>query len=125
MKKMRSTKTGRDAAIVAGAIYFEDVLQAQLGADLATDILDDKHLKAIRLISLSVDWVNNVHYWETGAVVKENINFQYTLRKEKRAQRWVWYAYRRVAGVLFKRYVGGSEELTEQRLLDIAQKLPG
>jgi hypothetical protein len=126
MKKPRNCKTARDAAIHAGAIYFEDVRQAVIGDELACDILNDTTLKAIRVISLSKDWYNEVYLWDAhGATIKENINYQFTIRKEKRGQRWCWYAYRRVAGKLFKRYVGISEEITEQRLLKIAQALPG
>lgn len=126
MKKTRNCKTARDAAIYGGQIYFEDVRQCGLSDELAHDILDDTHLKAIRVISLSRDWYNEVYLWDAaGATIKETINYQFTMRKEKRGQRWCWYAYRRVAGTLFKRYVGISEEITEERLLKIAQALPG
>lgn len=125
MKKTRNCKTARDAAIHGGAIYFEDVRQCGLEDELAHAILEDAHLKAIRLISLSVNWYNNVYLWDAGATIKEDINFQMTLRKERRAGRWYWYAYRRIYGKLHKRYVGETEQITEERLLKIAQALPG
>lgn len=39
-----------------------------------------------------------------------------SLRKERRRQGWLWYAHRRVHGVLHKRYVGRSVDLTVTRL---------
>lgn len=123
-KKPRGCKTAYDASIIGGVIYFEDVRQCRLGDTVATDILEDSHLKAIRLVSISNDW--NLEVWLTGDVtITEKINFEMTLRKEKRGALYHWYAYRRVVGTLHKRYVGHSEDITESKLLDIAQKLPG
>ncbi len=39
-----------------------------------------------------------------------------SLRKERRRRGWLWYGYRRVYGVLHKRYVGRSVDLTMVRL---------
>ena len=50
---------------------------------------------------------------------------QFTLRKENRAGKLHWYAYRKAGGVQFKRYVGYDESITPSRLLEVAQKLPG
>lgn len=122
-KKPRNCKTAQDSSIIGGAIYFEDCLQCALQDESAVEILDDRHLKAIRLVSLSQDW--NLRVWHPDATIVEKINFEMTLRKEKRGQKMVWYAYRRVFGTLHKRYVGDSSQLNERRLLDIAQKLPG
>ncbi len=123
MAKTRKTKTATGASIVNGAIYFEDALQCRLSDELASDILDDKHLTAIRLISLSSDWQQNV-WLDFNVKITETIKFEMTLRKEKRGQQMVWYAYRRVLGTLHKRYVGYSQQITEQKLLDLAQKMP-
>lgn len=43
-----------------------------------------------------------------------------SLRKERRRRGWLWYGYRRVYGVLHKRYVGKSVELTGERLEETA-----
>jgi hypothetical protein len=39
-----------------------------------------------------------------------------SFRKERRRQSWLWYAHRRVPGVLHKRYAGRSAGLTATRL---------
>ena len=46
-----------------------------------------------------------------------------SLRKEKRRQGALWYAYRRNHGLLHKRYVGKSEALTSARLDEVAIEL--
>ena len=46
-----------------------------------------------------------------------------SLRKERRRQGLFWYAYRRVHGQLYKRYVGRSEQLTLARLDEVASIL--
>ncbi len=43
-----------------------------------------------------------------------------SFRKERRRQGWLWYAYRRVHGVLHKRYVGKSDGLTAEKLEETA-----
>lgn len=43
-----------------------------------------------------------------------------SFRKERRRRGWLWYAYRRVYGVLHKRYVGRSEGLTMAKLEETA-----
>ena len=43
-----------------------------------------------------------------------------SFRKERRRQGELWYAYRRVYGVLHKRYAGKSADLTTARLEEIA-----
>ena len=43
-----------------------------------------------------------------------------SLRKERRRRGWLWYGYRRVYGVLHKRYVGKSVDLTGERLEETA-----
>lgn len=46
-----------------------------------------------------------------------------SLRKEKRRRQFVWYAYRRAHGQLYKRYVGKTTALTVERLDEIAAEL--
>ena len=50
----------------------------------------------------------------------------FTARKEiRKGYRWYWYAYRRAGphSKLHKCYLGKSEQLTAEHLLDIAQRL--
>lgn len=44
----------------------------------------------------------------------------FTARKERRADNWYWYAYRRQQGRLHTVYIGKSEDLTVIRLTEIA-----
>lgn len=43
-----------------------------------------------------------------------------SFRKEQRRQVGLWYAYRRVHGVLYKRYVGKTAVLTQDKLDEVA-----
>ena len=43
-----------------------------------------------------------------------------SVRKEKRRQQFIWYAYRRSHGQLYKQYVGNTAALTVARLDEIA-----
>lgn len=123
-KNPRQSKVRNIASIVHGDLYFEDVRQCCLESDVAAELLEDASLKAIRLISLSSAWI--VREWvDMHSRVTSEVNFEMTLRKEKRGQANHWYAYRRVFGKLYKRYVGQSEQVTESRLLEIAKLMPG
>ena len=53
----------------------------------------------------------------------ESTTGTFTARKELRAGSWYWYAYRKRQGVLSKRYMGKSEELTGSRLAAVAELL--
>jgi len=46
--------------------------------------------------------------------------FPISVRKEKRRQGYLWYAYRRAHGLLHKRYVGNTTTLTRERLDEVA-----
>lgn len=46
--------------------------------------------------------------------------FPISVRKEKRRRQFIWYAYRRSNGLLYKRYVGKTEALTVARLDEAA-----
>src|SRR5687768_11960092 len=46
-----------------------------------------------------------------------------TVRRERRRRGQYWYAYRRRAGKLYKRYVGKTDELTLDRLNAAADAL--
>jgi LuxR family transcriptional regulator, maltose regulon positive regulatory protein len=46
-----------------------------------------------------------------------------TARRESRHGTWYWYAYRSQHGHLHKAYLGKSEELTSERLHEVAARL--
>ena len=50
-------------------------------------------------------------------------NGTFTARKELRSGGWYWYAYRRYRGRLAKLYLGKSEDLNTERLVEVARKL--
>jgi len=122
-KSPRNTKIRYETSIVNGKLFFEDVEQCVIGSDEWIEVLEDKHLKSIRLVSLNYTWTEGVWYTNDTRTVEE-INVEMTLRKEMRAGTAHWYAYRRVLGTLYKRYVGQSDKLTERRLIDVARAMP-
>lgn len=120
---MRKTKTLDMCSIVDGVVYFEDVRQCRVDDDFAADIFGEETLTSIRLVSLSSDWQIKVWYPD-GSTAIEHIDMEMTLRKEKKERGWYWYAYRRVFGKLHKRYVGTSDAISSDKLLEIARKMP-
>lgn len=121
-KHVRMTKIGYETSISGGNLYFEDVCQCSMLDDIFQEMLDDKHLTAIRVMSLAHNWHEREWFAPDAQL---NINLEMTLRKERRGLLDHWYAYRRVGGQLFKRYVGHSDQVTEKRLVEVAQHLPG
>lgn len=122
-KEPRQSKVRYESSIVDGEIFFEDVRQCTLDGDIAAELLDDPHLRAIRVVSLAHNWYERAWYTED-VQLNEDIKIEMTLRKERRGQLDHWYAYRRCLGTLYKRYVGHSDQITERKLLDIARSLP-
>jgi LuxR family maltose regulon positive regulatory protein len=64
------------------------------------------------------------------AWIKEHTSFTYrdaplsfTARREERPSGTYWYAYKRTHGKLRKRYLGRGDDLTLQRLQEVAQSL--
>lgn len=123
MKPPRMTKTGYETCIMGGTLFFEDAAQCPVDSPQFAEIIGDGYTNAIRLFSLSKGWYEREWMSEVG-FVNYDINVQMTLRREVRSGKGYWYAYRRVLGKLYKRYVGQDEEITEKRLLTIAQKMP-
>lgn len=122
-RNQRRNKTAEFASIRGGFLYYEDVKQCSLRDDICYEMLEDKNLTAIRVISLETMYV--VHAYLGGGVeIEEQIDYQFTLRKETRNRKAVWYAYRKVGGKLFKRYVGFSEKVNQVNLSEVARKLP-
>lgn len=119
----RKTKTGSETSIQGGVLYFNESAQCEVDAPIFADIIGDKYTNAIRLMSLDHNWIQNVWInYETR--IKEAVNVEMSLRAEMRRGKKVWYAYRRVMGTLHKRYVGASEDITQEKLLQIAMKMP-
>lgn len=48
---------------------------------------------------------------------------EFSARKEKRRKGFFWYAYRKIHGQLFKKYLGKSEKLTITTLEHMAKSL--
>lgn len=118
---MRKTKTGSSVAIIGGVLYFEDVPQASMGTDLFYELLEDKHTKAIRVMSFAADWIE--YYWNGSDFAEETVNLEMTIRAEMRSDKKYWYAYRKHGGKLQKRFVGQTEQVTAARLADVARKM--
>ncbi len=53
----------------------------------------------------------------------EHSSTPYTARREQRPGGWYWYASRRFEGILHTLYLGRSEDLTLERLDEVAQRL--
>lgn len=118
---MRKTKTGQQISIVGGSLYFEDVVQAMMGTDLFYELLEDKTTKAIRVVSLAAEWKDQ--FWNGYDFQEATVNVEMTLRSEWRSGAKYWYAYRRRGGVLQKRFVGKSEQVTALKLATVANAM--
>jgi len=104
-------------------LYFEDVKQCSVSDDFFIEMLEDKTLKAIRVLSL--DYIYKTREWvDWDSAIVATVDTEYTIRKEMRSNRAIWYAYRKVGGVLHKRYLGTSEAVTMTSLKEMAKKLP-
>jgi hypothetical protein len=123
MKKQRKTPTGYETSIVDGFLYYEDCKQCHMKDEVFTEMIGDGYTKAIRVVSLDQGWFEKV-YLTSDTFIKSDINAQMTLRAEIRSGRRHWYAYRRVFGRLYKKYVGTDEKVTQMRLLEIARAMP-
>lgn len=123
-KQERQTKLRYQTSIVDGALYFEDAKQATIDTPEFVEIIDHPTCTAIRVVSLTHGWYTTD--WVTmDSAIKSDVKIEMTLRKEARRGIGYWYAYRRVLGVLHKRYVGMSDKVTDANLLKIARALPG
>jgi len=123
LHNMRATITGRDTSIIDGVLYFEDCSQCKVTDAVFPEIIGDGYTKTIRLVSLESNWFENV--WIDGVGRQsEDIDFEMTLRREIRSGSGHWYAYRRVFGKLYKRYVGSDEKVTQEKLIQVARAMP-
>jgi len=122
-KRPRTTATGSETSLQAGYLYFEDVRQCAMRSETFTEMIDEPHVMTMRVISLEHTWTVGQWVTATDKVVDE-VNVEMTLRAEMRSGRKYWYAYRRVFGKLNKKFVGQSDRVNEQRLLEIARSLP-
>lgn len=73
---------------------------------------------------ISVDYSPRLRVYHPDATIIETVDMEYTLRHERRKNGLFWYAYRRVHGKLHKRYVGLSDQITIEKLVEIGRKLP-
>ena len=123
MKTPRNSKVRDETSIVNGILYFEDCIQCPVDDERFEPIISDGYTNAIRVVSLDTGWYETVYTGGSGKR-QDFINVEMTLRRELRADRGHWYAYRRVMGKLHKRYVGQDDRVTQARLLEIARKMP-
>lgn len=122
-KKRRKQYFEYETSIFEGKLYFEDCAQADMDTDEFVEIIDHKTVTVIRLFSLDKLWCENV--WIDGqGFQREMVDTELTIRKELRSGVGHWYAYRRVLGVLHKKYVGDSSKVTQQRLLEVCKAMP-
>jgi len=120
MRLPRNSPVRTQTRIENGILYFEDVRQAAVEDDAFREIIEKE--KSIRVISLDFSWYQTVHF--DGYSIKENIDCEMTLRSERRSGTLYWYAYRRVFGKLYKRFVGQCDSINNRKLLEVARKLP-
>jgi hypothetical protein len=122
-KSQRKQYFDYDTSIYDGVLYFEDCKQAIMGTENFTEIISHKSVTSIRLFSFAKDWVENV-WVDSQGYQREMIDTELTLRKEMRSGVGTWYAYRRVLGKLHKKHVGQSENVTQERLLEVCRAMP-
>ncbi len=122
-KSNRKTKVGAETSIQCGRLFFAESEQCRVDSELFKEIIGDKYTNSIRVISLDREWYQNV-WLDHDTRLKETINIEMTIRAETRHGKKVWYAYRRVLGVLYKRYVGASDDMSQQKILETALKMP-
>ena len=120
----RKSAVGSVYAVVGGMLWYEgSEALYMVDDDNFKRLLESPYTTAIRIESLSTNWEKKEWVsWDIAVV--ETIDTEFTIRKERRGVTNHWYAYRKVHGTQYKRYVGRSEDVTERRLLEIAQKLP-
>ncbi len=122
-RSARKTPTLDLAYVDDGSLYLKGEYSCEMDTARFFEILDARSIKSIRVVSLSRDYIQNVWITDVG-YVKESLNVEMTLRKEKRGASYHWYAYRRVHGVLHKRYVGQSDLVTTSMLLKVSRRMP-
>ena len=123
MSKVRQCKTAWETSIRNGDLYFEDARQCHIDDAAFAEIIGDGHTRTIRLISLDSTWVERV--WIDGVGMRsDSVDTEMTLRREIKSGRGYWYAYRKALGKQHKRYVGTDEQVTQEKLLEVARKMP-
>lgn len=92
----------------------------------SSDYLELASGKMIELGSTKFfEWLNNPDNRSFRFIAGEKGNQSFTARKEtsKKGEGDYWYGYRRVEGKLHKRYIGKPEDVTRERLKDVAFSL--
>lgn len=122
---VRQSKVAReDYRITGGMLFYGDEYLCEVGTQSFIRIADTKTTKAIRVQSLDEGDDTYVE-WNGNEYAEYRTDAEFTIRQEIRGGKIVWYAYRRVAGKLHKRYVGYATDLTREKLWEVAvKKLP-
>lgn len=120
----RKTPTSTSGySIVGGVLYCEDARQCAVSDDCFAEMIEHESVTSIRVISLSEEsYFRSYVTYDTSVI--ERLDCQMTLRKEVRSGNTFWYAYRRTAGKLNKRYVGKSAWLNEESIFSVAKGMP-
>lgn len=116
------SRTEWENRIEKGAWWVEDVYQCQIDSVDMSEWL--KHETVIVVISLEVDIEITIAHGNK-IYTREPLDVRMTLRCEKRGQMRQWYAYKRIHGVLRKKYLGHDEDIKTERIVDIAKKYSG
>lgn len=61
-------------------------------------------------------WLSDEH---TSSFIYCSAYGGFTARRERQRNGWYWYAYRRIGGKLYKRYLGRADDLTNERLQQV------
>lgn len=123
-KAVRRTPTGQDISIRAGYLIVGGEQMMLVDETAFGDYLMQGRVSSIRVESLTSKWTET-NWIDMFTKVVSAINPQMTLRREIRSGKGHWYAYRRVGGHLYKRYVGSDLAITETRLANVARSMPG
>lgn len=121
-KKLRKSKVASELSVVDGMLHIGGVEECSIKDSKFFKMLEDKYTKAIRVQSLESNWEE--YYWTGSAYSTVVINIEMTIRCETRNGNKVWYAYRRRGGVLIKRYVGFSLDVTAKKIVEVARRMP-
>lgn len=118
----RKTKTANSFAISDGNFYIDGIEEYSIEDRKFRLMLEDAGTKSVRVQSLRTEYYQE--FWNGGAYMRDSINVEMSLRAEIRNGKKHWYAFRKRGGKLYKRYVGYSDQITEKKIVEIANKMP-
>lgn len=117
-----------------GVVYYPPLGNTMHAHRHAHVVVDDTLLRADGSAAIPVGspawyaWLNDE---QTVSFAYRSACGGFTARRERQRNGWYWYAYRRIGGKLYKRYLGRASDLSAERLhrVDMAfvnvESLPG